>query len=175
MGIPNCTKNASNVSLHYCKSGFTWKIFNIIRTKALRPFLPFLHVSESIWSPYCEQWFLQAGSYVTPREKTQCERPFASPLSMRVHVTPTLNDVIFLVLQKNIKGLQISTTRLQRERQQNNRFNKQNNNLECALHFLYISLPFLHDHNAKMPFFFVEDINKQRRNFIFLSEIGYGP
>ena len=45
---------------------------------------------------------------------------------------------------------------------------------ECALHFLYISLPFLHDHNAKMPFF-VEDIDKQRRNFIFLSEIGYGP
>ena len=104
MGIPNCTKNVSNVSLHYCKSGFTWKFFNIIRKKALRPFLPFLHVSESIWSPYCEQWFLQAGSYVTRREKTHCERPFASASSMRVHVTPRPNDVISLVLQKTLKN-----------------------------------------------------------------------
>ena len=41
--------------------------------------------------------------------------------------------------------------------------------------FLYISVPFLHDYDVKMPYFaFMEDVNKQRRNFISLSELGYG-
>ena len=40
--------------------------------------------------------------------------------------------------------------------------------------FLYISFPFLHDYDVKMPYFaFMEDVNKQRRNFISLSELGY--
>ena len=40
--------------------------------------------------------------------------------------------------------------------------------------FLYISLPSLHDYDAKMPnFLFWEDIKKQRRNFLYLSELGY--
>ena len=33
--------------------------------------------------------------------------------------------------------------------------------------FLYISFPFLHHYDVKMPFF---DVNKQRRNFISLSQ-----
>ena len=42
--------------------------------------------------------------------------------------------------------------------------------------FLFISFPFLHDYDVKMPYFaFMEDVNKQRRNFISLSELGYGP
>ena len=39
--------------------------------------------------------------------------------------------------------------------------------------FLYISFPFLYDYNVKMPYFaFMEDVNKQQRNFISLSEFG---
>ena len=39
--------------------------------------------------------------------------------------------------------------------------------------FLYISFPFLHDYDVKMPnFAFMEDINKEQRNFISLSELG---
>jgi len=42
--------------------------------------------------------------------------------------------------------------------------------------FLYISLPFLYDYDVKMSnFVFNEDVNKQRRNFIWLSELEYGP
>ena len=44
--------------------------------------------------------------------------------------------------------------------------------------FLYISLPFLHDYDVKMPNFarFVENVlNKQRRIFFYVSELGYGP
>ena len=56
-----------------------------------------------------------------------------------------------------------------------NRFNKQNNNF--ARTFFYISIiPFLHDDDVKMPnCAFMEYVNKQRRNFISLSEFGYGP
>ena len=39
--------------------------------------------------------------------------------------------------------------------------------------FLYISFPFLQDYDVKMPYFaFIEDVNKQQRNFISLSEFG---
>ena len=39
--------------------------------------------------------------------------------------------------------------------------------------FLYISFPFLHDYDVKMPYFAsIEDVNKQQRNFISLSEFG---
>ena len=41
---------------------------------------------------------------------------------------------------------------------------------------LYICFPFLHDYDVKMPqnSRFMEDVNKQRRNFISLSELEYG-
>jgi len=40
--------------------------------------------------------------------------------------------------------------------------------------FLYISSLFLHDYDVKMPnFCFMEGVNKQMRNFISLSELGY--
>ena len=42
--------------------------------------------------------------------------------------------------------------------------------------FLYISLPLLHDNDLKLrSFAFMENVNKQRRNFISLSELGYSP
>ena len=42
--------------------------------------------------------------------------------------------------------------------------------------FLYISFPFLHDYDVKMPKIsrFMEDVDKQRR-FISLSELELGP
>ena len=41
--------------------------------------------------------------------------------------------------------------------------------------FLYISVPFLLDYDMKLPISrFLEDVNKQRRNFISLSGPGYG-
>ena len=55
------------------------------------------------------------------------------------------------------------------------RFNKQNN-FACASPFLYISLPFLHDYDVKCLISrFMQNVNKQRRNFISLSQLGYGP
>ena len=54
------------------------------------------------------------------------------------------------------------------EKVKKKRFNKQNNNfpLFCT---------FLSRFPVKMPYFaFMEDVNKQRRNFISLSELGYG-
>ena len=42
--------------------------------------------------------------------------------------------------------------------------------------FLYISLPFLHDYDVKMPISrFMENVNKHQRNFISLSELECGP
>ena len=42
----------------------------------------------------------------------------------------------------------------QRERHKDNRFNKQNNNFARTSHFfLYISFPFLHEYDVKMPNF----------------------
>ena len=44
--------------------------------------------------------------------------------------------------------------------------------------FWYISFLFLHDYEVKMPnfaFYGLESVNKQGRNFISLSELGYGP
>ena len=38
--------------------------------------------------------------------------------------------------------------------------------------FLYISLPFLLDYDVKMPFScFIEDVNKQRRNFLLFPRL----
>jgi len=39
--------------------------------------------------------------------------------------------------------------------------------------FLYISLPGLHNYDVKLPnLTLMEDVNKRRRNFISLSELG---
>ena len=40
--------------------------------------------------------------------------------------------------------------------------------------FLYISLPFLHDYDVKsLNSCFMKNVNKQRRDFISLSELGF--
>ena len=56
----------------------------------------------------------------------------------------------------------------------NNRFNKQNNNFARASHFFVHFFPvFARLRAVKMPYFaFIEDVNKQQRNFISLSEFG---
>ena len=43
--------------------------------------------------------------------------------------------------------------------------------------FLYISLPFLHYCDVEMPIVsrFMENVNIQRRDVIYLSRLGYGP
>ena len=39
--------------------------------------------------------------------------------------------------------------------------------------FLYIALPCLHDYDVKLSnLTFMEDVNKRRRNFVSLSELG---
>ena len=61
-----------------------------------------------------------------------------------------------------------------REGHKNNRFNKQNNNFARASHFFVHFFPvFARLRAVKMPYFaFIEDVNKQQRNFISLSEFG---
>ena len=52
----------------------------------------------------------------------------------------------------------------------NDRFHKQDNNfVRVSQFFLYISLPFFHNEDVKMPNFwrFMENVNKERRGFFF--------
>ena len=52
----------------------------------------------------------------------------------------------------------------------NDRFHKQDNNfVRISQFFLYISLPFFHNEDVKMPNFlrFMENVNKERRGFFF--------
>ena len=51
------------------------------------------------------------------------------------------------------RDLKIRRRRRQRERQKRNRFGNQNNDFARASRFVYISLPSLHDYDAKMPNF----------------------
>ena len=65
----------------------------------------------------------------------------------------------------------------QRERQKSKRFNKQNNNFARASHFFVHFFPVfarLRRENGLISRF-IEDVNKQRRDFISLSELEYGP
>ena len=62
----------------------------------------------------------------------------------------------------------------QRERQKKKKKKKKKNTSHVHHTFLYISLSLLHDYDAKSPISrFMEDVNKQRQNFISLSELGY--
>ena len=65
-------------------------------------------------------------------------------------------------------------TRPQRECQ---RFNKRNNTFACASCFFiyfFVVTAWLQRENAEIPHF-MENVNKQHRNLISLSELGYGP
>ena len=59
----------------------------------------------------------------------------------------------------------------------NNRFNKQNNNFARASHFFCTFLYRFYTTTTWKCLIsrFMEDVNKQRRNFISLSELEYGP
>ena len=61
------------------------------------------------------------------------------------------------------------------KKKKSHRFNKQNNNFARASRFFHMSLSFFHDYDMKKPnLTFYGDPNKRRRNFISLSELGYG-
>ena len=72
----------------------------------------------------------------------------------------------------------------QGQRESKNQTNKQTIDSQCkttTVHvhhtFLYISLLFLLDCDVELPnfAFLMENVDMQRRNFISLSEPGYGP
>ena len=78
---------------------------------------------------------------------------------------------------KRYWGHQDPTTRRQRECQNNIGVIRKPTTLHLHHTFLYISLPYLHDYDLKMPNFarFMENVNKQRRNLISLLKLGYVP
>ena len=51
------------------------------------------------------------------------------------------------------RDLKVQRRGRQRERQQNNRFNKRNNNFARAPHCFVHFFPVLHDYDVKMPYF----------------------
>ena len=65
--------------------------------------------------------------------------------------------------------------RRERQRERQKKKKKKKKNTSHVHHtFLYISLSLLHDYDAKIPISrFMEDVNKQRQNFISLCELGY--
>ena len=79
----------------------------------------------------------------------------------------------------NIRDFKIQRRGRRRERpkKKNNRFYKQNNSFVRASHFLCTFLSrFCTTTTWKcLISCFMEDVNKQRRNYIYLSELGYGP
>ena len=64
----------------------------------------------------------------------------------------------------------------QREGKKKNRFDKQNNNFARASHFFCTILSRFYTTTTWKCLIsrFMEDVNKERRNFISLSELGYG-
>ena len=103
----------------------------------------------------CEQWFFQGERYAWP---------FAFPSSIRVNVTPTL--------KRQMTSLPLDLQELWRTQRSNNetatRTSKKITGLLSnppTLHvhhtFLYISLPFLHDYDVKMPNFAFNEERKQ--------------
>ena len=69
-----------------------------------------------------------------------------------------------------ISDFKIQRRGRQRERQRNNWFNiKQNNNFARASRFLYISFPFLHDYDVKIPNFAFYGGRKQATTKFYFS------
>ena len=86
----------------------------------------------------------------------------------------TILLVSFLFVTRDFK---IQRRGRRRGRQKNNRFYKQNNSFARASNFFCTFLScFCTTTTWKcLLSCFMEDVNKQRRNFISLSELGYGP
>ena len=93
-------------------------------------------------------------------------------------VAPTLNpQPPYTPSDEDIKGFKIRRRGRQRERQKKNGFVSKTTTLHVHHAFLYIPLPvFARLQREKYIISrFMEDINKQGRNFISLFELGYGP
>ena len=82
-----------------------------------------------------------------------------------------------LVRSLNIRDFKIQWRRRRRERQKDNSFYKKNNNFARASRFfVHFFARFCTTTTWKCLISrFMECVNKQRRNFISLSELGYGP
>ena len=93
-------------------------------------------------------------------------------------VAPTLNpQPPYPPSDEDIKGFKIRRRGRQQERKKKNGFISKTTTLHVHLAFLYIPLPgFARLRREKYIISrFMEDINKQRRNFISLFGLGYGP
>ena len=66
-----------------------------------------------------------------------------------------------LVFQATLGTFRSNDMMAERECKKKKRFDKQNKTFSCASHFLYISLPFLHDYSMKMPNFTFYGEHKQ--------------
>ena len=76
----------------------------------------------------------------------------------------------------DIRNFKIQRRERQRQGQKNNWFNKQNNNFASASRFFVHFFPVFARVRLKCLILrFMEDVNKQGRNVISLSELGYGP
>ena len=112
------------------------------------------------------------------RERNHCKQLFAFPSSMRVHVIPTSKRqmaTLPLVSQETFwkhYELKYPTTRRQRERQQNNGFNKQNNNFAPAsrffVHFFRIFIR-LRLENAYFRVLWITSTSNDKISFLFLN------
>ena len=95
-------------------------------------------------------------------------------------MTPTSKRHFLVLRKKHSVGTLKIQGRGSNENVKIKRFtiNKQNNNFVRASHFFANFFAFLHDHDMKMAYFAFYGEGKQateRRNFISLSELRYGP
>ena len=82
---------------------------------------------------------------------------------------------LFYHVSQDNRDFEIQRRGQQRERKKNNRFNKQNNNFARASHFFVHFFPVFVLFRSRFCLIsrFMEDVNKQRQNFIFLSQLAY--
>ena len=104
-----------------------------------------------------EQWFLHSRCYATKREKPLQATVHGACMSKWCYLKMSRHFLLFRAKHYESK---YPTTRWQRDRQQNNSFNKQNNNLHMQHNVLCIPLLFLHDYDVKMHNFKMHNVLK---------------
>ena len=81
-----------------------------------------------------------------------------------------------LPLEEENRDLEDPTTRRQRGRQKTIGLRSKTTTLYVCHTFFYISLPFMHTYDLKMPnCAFLGERKQARRTFLSLSDLGYGP
>ena len=104
---------------------------------------------------------------------TNSAKPF---FILSVYRSSSSRALCALLTEWAISDFKIQRRERRRERQKNNRFYKQINSFARASPFFCTFLShFCTTTTWKcLILYFMEDVNKQRRNFISLSELGYG-